>query len=147
MANCDGCTLCCKLLNIPWMESPAGEYCKECEPGKGCKIYYNAPPKCLKFNCAYAQMNKVSTNLRPDNCGVMFERIEGDIFVGNVDPDREMSQEMIDGQINAFLNEGFSVVLFNKKIATPFIIPAKGQSTQEIYNRIKEEASKFNGSS
>ena len=73
--ECGGCTLCCKLLNIDWMNSPAGEYCKECEKGVGCKIFDHVPKKCLEFKCAYNQMEKVSIDLRPDNCDVIFERI------------------------------------------------------------------------
>lgn len=57
--ECDGCTLCCELLNIPWMDSPPGELCKHCN-GTGCDIYDTAPKDCLLYECAYVQMDKAS---------------------------------------------------------------------------------------
>lgn len=35
--KCGDCTLCCKLLDISWMNSPVNEYCKECDINIGCK--------------------------------------------------------------------------------------------------------------
>ena len=144
--KCDGCTMCCKLLNIEWMDSPAGEYCKECEPGKGCRIYDNAPKKCLEFRCAYNQVEKSSINMRPDKCGVIFERIPENIFIGTVDPDIKNLNDDVRGQIQAFLNEGFSVVLFNQKIPEPFIQVANGRTISEVWDIVKKEIKKIDGS-
>jgi len=58
--ECGNCTICCKILDIPWMDSPAGEYCKECNEGIGCKIYNTAPKDCLGFKCAYNQVDNIS---------------------------------------------------------------------------------------
>ena len=143
--ECDGCTLCCKLLDIPWMNSPAGEYCKECEPGNGCKIYDNIPKKCLEFKCAYNQMQKVSIKLRPDNCKVVFERVK-DVFVGSVDPDENYFKDVVKGQINSFLNEGFSIILFNKKESKPIIMPGKNHTKEEAWNIVQMEVRKLNDS-
>ena len=134
--------MCCKLLNIEWMDSPAGKNCRECDPGKGCKIYDHAPKKCLEFYCAYNQMADVSINLRPDKCRVIFERVTDDIFIGTVDPNVERLNDDVRGQIQAFLNEGFSVVLFNQKIKEPFIQAAKGRTISEVWDVVKEEIKK-----
>lgn len=144
--KCGECTLCCKLLNIPWMDSPAGELCKHCDEGKGCKIYDTASKKCLDFHCAYIQMEKASINLRPDKCNVIFERIY-DIFIGTIDPKSIKLNNDILGQIHSFIREGFSVVLFNERINKPFIYPSNGHTTKEIWEKVQMEASKINGSS
>lgn len=145
--NCDGCTMCCKLLNISWMDSPQGELCKECDEGKGCKIYDTAPKKCLEYSCAYNQIKKASTDLRPDNCNVIFEKITDDIFIGTIDPKEKRLQEVVKDQINSFLQEGFSVVLFNQRLDTPFIHPVQGVTANEVWTAIQKimELRKSNG--
>jgi len=121
------------------MDSPAGEYCRECEENVGCKIYDNTPKKCLEFDCAYSQVEKASINLRPDKCGVVFERLNEDIFIGTVDPKLLELNEDGRNQINAFQQQGFSVVLFKQNISSPFIAPAKGRTEQEIWDIVQTE--------
>lgn len=145
--NCDGCTLCCKLLPVAWMDSPAGRYCKECDPGVGCKIYDTAPEDCLKFRCAYNQMEKASINLRPDKCDVVFEKISDDVFIGTVDASVKQLNKYANGQIESFLNQGFSVVLFHQNIKTPFIYPAQGKTPDEVCDAIEKKRAKINGCS
>lgn len=144
--DCDGCTLCCKLLNIEWMDSPAGEYCKECEPGKGCGIYHSRPEKCKEYHCAYSQMNKVSSDLRPDKCAIIFERLNDDIFIGTVEPGKRISLAA-KGQLDSFFNQGFSIVLFNQRMKKPFILPVPGRSKKDIWNTVQKERKKLDGRS
>ncbi len=135
--KCDGCTLCCKLLDVPWMNSPSGHTCKYCIEGVGCKIYNNAPKDCLDFKCAYIQMSNVSIELRPDHCGVIFERVSNDIFIGTVDPEEEKPKQIVKDQISVFLKDGFSVILFNKKIGKPIIINNK-KTKNEVWLEFKK---------
>ena len=137
--QCDGCTLCCKLLPVPWMDSKAGEYCKECDIDIGCKIY--APKECLSFKCAYNQMEKCHIDLRPDNCGVVFERIGDDIFIGTTDSNLKKLKDVVSGQIMSFVKEGFSVILFNKKIPVPYIFPSNC-TKEEVWNKYNLELEK-----
>lgn len=141
--KCDGCTLCCKLLPVPWMDSPAGEYCKECEPDIGCRIYKNAPEKCLEFKCAYNQMKSVSINMRPDKCGVIFERLD-DIIIGTIDPEIGLLSKDILGQMDAFINQGFSFILYKTGYKT-FIYSSK-YTDNEIREKISAELKRLNGS-
>jgi len=140
--ECGECTLCCELLPVPWMNSPAGHLCNECDEGQGCKIYNIAPKKCLEFCCAYNQMKKVSINFRPDKCGVIFEKITDDIFIGTVDPNESKLKDIVKGQINSFLGEGFSVVLFNQKIKNPLIYHEKNTTADEVFKSVNMEAIK-----
>lgn len=141
--KCDGCTLCCKLLDVKWMDSPAGEYCRECDPDVGCKIYDSAPKRCLEFKCAYNQMDKVSINLRPDNCRVIFERLE-DIIIGTVDPEIGQLNQDVLMQLDNFVRQGFSFVLYKKGYDT--YIHSTKYTKQEIREKIGAELKRLNGS-
>lgn len=143
--ECDGCTLCCKLLPVPWMNSKAGEYCKECEVGVGCKIYDKIPEDCLSFRCAYNQMEKCHIDLRPDKCGVVFERIGEEIFLGSVDHDLKKLPNTVGNQVQIFVNEGFSVILINKNIPSPYIFASKGYTVEEVWDKFLKEREKING--
>lgn len=60
-------------------------------------------------------MEKVSEDLRPDKCGMIFERfpLKDDLFIGTQDPDRPMS-EVAKKQIAAFNKQGFNVLVQQK---------------------------------
>lgn len=134
--KCDGCTLCCELLNIPWMDSPADELCKHCN-GKGCDIYDTAPKDCLDYQCSYLQMEQVSINMRPDKCGVIFEKLTNKLFVGNIDPKQTKPKEIVMKQITSFLNDGYSVILYHKKITKPIIFNTKDRSKESVVFEFK----------
>lgn len=145
--DCDGCTLCCKLLPVPWMDSLAGKYCRECDVDKGCKIYNTISKKCLQFNCAYSQAENAPINLRPDKCEVVFEKILDKVFIGTIDKNLKQLNKDANGQIASFLNQGFSVVLFHQNIKKPFIYPCKGESEDQVWDIIIKKREKINGSS
>lgn len=145
--ECGGCTLCCKLINVPWMNSPAGEYCKECVAGKGCKIYDTVISKnCLDYQCAYAQQEKASINLRPDICHVIFEKLNNRNMIGLVEENYSISDD-VKSQIKLFIQEGLSVTLVYLGNPVPAIIPAEGRTGNEVYNEVKDHIRKLNGSS
>jgi len=120
--KCDGCTLCCKVLPVPWMNSPQGEYCKECEPNKGCKIWETVPEDCKKYKCFYNRIESLDSKYRPDNCGIVFERATKTIFYGTIDSDISMLNNVANKMIKFFVSEGFSVVLKHLKTEPVFII-------------------------
>jgi hypothetical protein len=53
MRDCDGCTLCCKLMPIESENKPAFEWCKFCNPKEGCTIYDTRYEKCKVFQCLW----------------------------------------------------------------------------------------------
>ena len=135
--KCGDCTLCCKLIDIPWMKSPPLEYCSKCVPERGCGIWDNVPKDCLEYECAYREMDKASVNLRPDKCHVIFEKLSGlDTFLGLLDPGYSMGED-VHGQINAFVNDGFSVFVSAFGRSTPLIISGNGKASKDIYNEVK----------
>lgn len=138
--ECDGCTLCCKLLPVPWMDSPEGEYCKECEPEIGCKIWENVSEYCKKYRCLYNQLNNMDVMYRPDYCGIVFEKATDTIIYGIIDDDVETLNDDANDMISAFLTKGYSVVLRTFHTEPLFIFEAEGRTAQEVFEEIKEAA-------
>jgi len=129
--ECGDCTLCCTLLNVPWMDKPAGITCKFCD--KGCTIYDTKDKRCSEFKCAYNQMKIVSEKMRPDNCGVIFERLEDDLMFGTINPEHK-DFSFINGQIQTFLNEGINVVL--SKNGQPITYHLDNVKPEDLLSRV-----------
>lgn len=70
--HCGSCTLCCKLLEIPVLEKPEGQWCTHCAIGSGCRIYESRPAPCRDFACLWLESQKekhpLPAELRPDRC-------------------------------------------------------------------------------
>jgi len=130
--NCGECTLCCTLLPVDWMDSPAGETCQYCD--NGCTIQDTKDDRCREFQCAYSQMEQVNIALRPDKCGVIFEKLDGDLVFGTVDPDRDEYPHIM-GQVNNFNRSGANVVLVKNGITS--VYPLDGVSNESVLARIK----------
>jgi hypothetical protein len=124
------------------MDSPEGEYCKECEPEVGCKIYTTIPEKCKSYKCAYNLMKNISTDFRPDKCGVVFEKATDKIFYGTLDTDFVMS-DIIDYQIKSFLEKGFSVALRHIELEAPIIFNSEDTTSEKVWGELKEAWAKL----
>jgi len=128
--ECGECTACCTLLNITWMNSKAGEACKYCD--KGCSIQETKDAKCQEYECAYTQMKVASEKMRPDHCGVIFERVEDDLMFGTVNPNHT-EFGFINGQIDVFLKEGINVIL--SKEGQPAVYHVDEASPEDLLSR------------
>lgn len=134
--KCDGCTLCCKLINIPWMDSPPGKWCKHCIIGKGCNVWNTVCPNdCKIYECSYRQ-SKCSTDIRPDKIKILFEKIAPEIFLGINDPDYKLTS-LAKKQIMSFVKHGFSVVVSNYKNTEPQLFLAKDHNANQIIEEVK----------
>ena len=140
--ECDGCTLCCKVLDIPWMDSPRGFYCKECEPDVGCKIWDTVSEDCKNFSCAYRSIDKIDIKYRPDKCGVVFEKATDTIFFGTIDPHLNDLNETVINQINSFLAKGFSCVLQHAWLPNPIVFNTEDRTSDDVWNELKEVVKK-----
>jgi hypothetical protein len=72
---CGTCTACCKAFAIAELSKPAGDWCRHCSIGVGCKIYDARPPACIDFKCLWLQSQDtiapLDEELRPDRCKVL----------------------------------------------------------------------------
>lgn len=106
--ECGGCTFCCDILPVNWLKKPAMQSCIHCD--NGCKIHTEKPAECTDFECEYTKSKKSHTDVRPDNLGIMFEKLTDNIILGTMHPLAEMG-DIAKGQITHFCNNGLSVVV------------------------------------
>lgn len=86
-------------------------------------------------------MERVGIEMRPDKCGVIFEKITEDLFIALSDdvPLKAIVKE----QIGRLVCTGYSVAL-GKVGRQPIIFVGKGRNEEDVNRTLKE---KYNGSS
>lgn len=132
--ECGECTLCCDLFPIEEFNKPPDTKCDYCD--KGCLLHgtKKMPLECSNFECAYYQMEKIPIDLRPDKCGIIFEKLDDDIFYGTVNHKVKISDKG-KAQIDAFLKQGFSVILASLKEKQPKYFISEKHNKQEIHDK------------
>ena len=136
--KCDGCTMCCKAFEIKELNKMPGEICKFVIEGKGCSVHNTdkMPIECSTFECAYYNVPKVNENLRPDKCGIIFEKATKDIFFGTI-LDEIVLDKYANAQIEKFLKLGYSVILKHLHLQDSCVFPVAGKTTKEIWEEAK----------
>jgi hypothetical protein len=129
--KCGECTLCCTLFPVKWLNKPPLTDCKHCILKKGCGIQDTKDDECRDFDCMYVQVGNIPIDLRPDKCGIIFEKWSDKIIYGTLDPNNEPS-DMAKGQIQNFVQQGFSVVLASIKETTNKFFISKNHKEQDI---------------
>jgi hypothetical protein len=85
--DCGTCTLCCKVLRIDEVESPAGEWCKHCAPGKGCRIHPERPDRCRDFYCMWLSQEGLGPEWKPERSKIVLRsELNGQRLAAHVDP-------------------------------------------------------------
>jgi hypothetical protein len=79
--SCDGCTMCCKLFDIPSVPKTAGAWCRHCDIGKGCSIYETRPQECRVFFCQYLLDASVPEHWRPSHSHMVVKPDPRDVRV------------------------------------------------------------------
>lgn len=111
MLECGECTECCTAFPVVEFDKPAWRRCDFCV-GTTCIIYPTRPQSCKDCQCAYIQMEKCGLELRPDKCGIIFER-EHSTMVGTI---VGRTTPLVKRQIEMFKKEGFMVRLQARKL-------------------------------
>lgn len=132
--ECGECTLCCLHLNIPDTNSKEGELCKYCNENVGCKIYDNRPECCKVFECCWKQTDGAHIDLRPDNCGVLFEKWTDNVIVGSLE---NLPSDLVLRQNSYFQAEGISVVLVNQNEKSRTFYLANKHTIKYVEGNIK----------
>ena len=128
--DCGECTLCCKLLNVYWMDAPPTILCRECVEGHGCRLWPNIPEGCKLYECSWNLTVGAHIDLRPDNCHVIWDSVNGHIMFGTQDPDYPV-QEVTERQIANFVKTGQNVVLYTPGSKLPAQIACTAGYTPE----------------
>lgn len=133
--ECKDCTACCTLLRIEALDKEEYTPCRYC--AGGCTIYDTKPQTCTEFECAYLQAKNIPESLRPDRCGIVFIKRTDSIFSALILPDQEVT-DMAKNQIQAFRNQGYSVVIISPENKVPHIALAEGHNSGAIYKEYVE---------
>lgn len=90
---CGVCTLCCKVYDVPAVESPAGRWCRHALSGKGCGIHTTRPQHCRNFHCLWMTESWLGPEWKPDRAKMVL----------TLDPvSRFMNVQVDSGQPNAW---------------------------------------------
>lgn len=109
--------------------------CIHCDAG--CTIHDTKPAECSDFECAYAQAPHIGEDLRPDKCGIVFEKLSDNIFYGTVVTGMKIS-EQAKGQIQSFLAQGYSVVLAASNEQTNHFMISQNHDESSIRQEFSE---------
>lgn len=63
--QCDGCTMCCKVMKVVELEKPINVWCQHCVLGTGCGIYESRPQSCREFHCLYLTNQALGPEWKP----------------------------------------------------------------------------------
>jgi hypothetical protein len=87
--NCEGCTLCCKLLGVAELDVAPLIWCPHCKAKAGCSIYEQRPTECRQFVCEYLRDPAIGNHWKPSKCKMVVVVEEfAHALVVHVDPDR-----------------------------------------------------------
>jgi hypothetical protein len=84
--ECGTCSLCCKVLRIEETQSSAGEWCKHCDPGHGCKIHPTRPATCRDFFCMWMTLAEIGDHWKPSKSKMVLRtELDGARIAAHVD--------------------------------------------------------------
>lgn len=75
--------------------------------------------ECSEFRCMWHQMERAGEDLRPDRCGVIFDRASEDVIVARLEEGKKLNP-LVMQQIKSFKSEGFSVLVFRETSSRAF---------------------------
>jgi hypothetical protein len=87
--DCDGCTLCCKVMEVQEIAKPGGQWCQHCTTGVGCGIYAARPRACSAYVCGYLTISELGPEWKPATSRLVLPAtvLDGSIII-QVDPAR-----------------------------------------------------------
>ena len=87
--RCGPCSQCCKVFDVPELQSPAGEWCRHVKRGGGCGAYETRPQVCRGFLCQWVLDPSIPHRFRPDLTKVVLSAAGDEArpsLVANCDP-------------------------------------------------------------
>jgi hypothetical protein len=132
--DCDGCTLCCKVLSAGEpLNKPMGVWCGHCVPGTGCGIHASRPPVCRDFHCVWLMDASLGAEWQPERCHMVLSLdLDGRRLNATTDQDypdawrREPYYSQLkawasvalprNGQVVAYLNRDVFVILPDRHV-------------------------------
>lgn len=126
MSRCGGCTLCCYLGGVPYLQKPSVTECQYLIPGVGCFIYEERPGTCREYTCLWNSNENWPDSLRPDKCHVIF-KMAGDgnllVMMDPAYPDAWSQPEVLSAIHEAF-NNGYAIIAMRGTEKFALVLPA-----------------------
>ena len=87
--QCDGCTLCCKVMSVAAVSKPMGKWCPHCTIGAGCNIHEDRPGECRDFYCDFLLDPRFDERWRPETAHFVMRTSHASHWIGiHMDPQR-----------------------------------------------------------
>jgi hypothetical protein len=84
---CDGCTLCCRVMEAVTLNKPAGVLCEHCIVGKGCGIRETRGQECRHFHCGWLIDGTLGPEWHPETAHIVIAYDQdGARFCAHADP-------------------------------------------------------------
>jgi hypothetical protein len=85
--TCDGCTLCCRVLEATTLNKPMGVLCQHCILGKGCGIHETRNAECRNYHCGWLIDGKLGPEWQPETAHIIITYdMDGRRFNAHADP-------------------------------------------------------------
>lgn len=85
--ECGSCSLCCKVLDVPAVYKPAGQWCRHFRAGSGCDIHQLRPKPCREFSCLWLAEDWLGDEWKPSTSKfVMAWEYDGECLTIYPDP-------------------------------------------------------------
>ena len=84
--SCNGCDLCCRLLEIRTLGKAPGRPCSHQRGCSGCGIHADKPAECAKFQCLWTLVGDLGEEWRPDRSGLLLWSDNPQRLIVDVDP-------------------------------------------------------------
>jgi Fe-S-cluster containining protein len=116
LRNCDGCTLCCKVMGVEELSKRPGVACAHCAENTGCRIYAARPEMCRSFHCYYLQNAELDERWKPSTANFCMALEPGRLvaYVDEAHPDSWRAEPYF-GQLRAWaarnLARGWQVIV------------------------------------
>lgn len=69
--QCDGCTLCCRVLEATTLDKPMGVLCRHCVVGKGCGIHETRGDECRNYHCGWLIDGSLGPEWHPETSHIV----------------------------------------------------------------------------
>ena len=83
--QCGDCSLCCKIMSIPELNTPKDVWCEHVIKKRGCGIYETRPHSCRGFQCLWLQDPRLPPDWKPNKAKFVMVGGRGAELVVHVD--------------------------------------------------------------
>lgn len=84
---CDGCTLCCRVLEATTLNKPMGVLCQHCIVGQGCGIRETRGRECRDYHCGWLLDGSLGPEWHPETAHIVITYdLEGRRLNAHADP-------------------------------------------------------------